>query len=103
LFELSDQILTHTIFVVLQSKGQIAGDALPDPSQFITNGSSPEFNITAKLDDNHTTVASAAASGAPDHAEIDHIASVSCRSADTPTNILSMFDHPPVLLFPDRK
>ncbi|XP_051188245.1 transcription factor BIM2 isoform X5 [Lolium perenne] len=72
-----------------QSKGQIAGDALPDPSQFITNGSSPEFNITAKLDDNHTTVASAAASGAPDHAEIDHIASVSCRSADTPTNILN--------------
>ncbi|KAK1631654.1 hypothetical protein QYE76_005969 [Lolium multiflorum] len=72
-----------------QSKGQIAGDALPDPSQFITNGSSPEFNITGKLDDNHTTVASAAASGAPDQAEIDHIASVSCRSADTPTNILN--------------
>ncbi|KAM0868651.1 hypothetical protein ACQ4PT_041171 [Festuca glaucescens] len=72
-----------------QSKGQIAGDALPDPSQFITNGSSPEFNITGKLDDNHTTVASAAALGAPDQAEIDHMASVSCRSADTPTNILN--------------
>uniref|UniRef100_A0ACD5XSY5 Uncharacterized protein n=1 Tax=Avena sativa TaxID=4498 RepID=A0ACD5XSY5_AVESA len=70
-----------------QSKGQIPGDALPDPSQFITNGSSPEFNITGKLDDNHTTVASAAASGAPDQAENDHIAGVSCRSADTPTNI----------------
>ncbi|KAM0866098.1 hypothetical protein ACQ4PT_042824 [Festuca glaucescens] len=72
-----------------QSKGQIPGDALPDPSQFITNRSSPEFDITGKLDDNHTTVASAAASGAPDQAEIDHIASVSCRSADTPTNILN--------------
>lgn len=70
-----------------QSKDQIPGDALPDPSQFITNGSSPEFNITGKLDDNHTTVASAAASGAPDQAEIDHIPSVSCRSADTPMNI----------------
>uniref|UniRef100_A0ACD5Y197 Uncharacterized protein n=1 Tax=Avena sativa TaxID=4498 RepID=A0ACD5Y197_AVESA len=70
-----------------QSKGQIPGDALPDPSQFITNGSSPEFNITGKLDDNHTTVASAAASGAQDQAETDHIAGVSCRSADTPTNI----------------
>ena len=75
---------------------------MPDPSQFITNGSSPEQFITGKLDDNHTTVVSAAASGAPDQAETDHIA-VSCRSADTPTNIPSMFDDPPVLLFPDRK
>ncbi|CAM0951832.1 unnamed protein product [Alopecurus aequalis] len=72
-----------------ESKGQIPGDALPDPSQFITNGSSPELNITGKLDDNHTMVASAAASGAPDQAETEHIASVSCRSADTPTNILN--------------
>jgi hypothetical protein len=87
---------------VFQSKGQIPGDALPDPSQFITNGSSPEFDITGKLE-NHTMVASAAASGAPDQAEADNIASVSCRSADTPTNIPSMFDDPPVPLFPDRK
>uniref|UniRef100_A0A453L1R2 BHLH domain-containing protein n=2 Tax=Aegilops tauschii subsp. strangulata TaxID=200361 RepID=A0A453L1R2_AEGTS len=68
-----------------QSKGQIAEDALPDPSQFIRNGASPGFNITGKLDDNHT----AAISGAPDQAETDHMASVSCRSADTPTNIMN--------------
>ncbi|XBH70587.1 hypothetical protein VPH35_098220 [Triticum aestivum] len=68
-----------------QSKGQIAEDASPDPSQFIRNGASPGFNITGKLDDNHT----AAISGAPDQAETDHMASVSCRSADTPTNIMN--------------
>lgn len=72
-----------------QSKGQIPEDASPDPSQFIRNGASPGFNITGKLDDNHTAVASAAISGAPDQAETDHMASVSCRSADTPTNILN--------------
>ncbi|XBI81849.1 hypothetical protein VPH35_090665 [Triticum aestivum] len=72
-----------------QSKGQIAEDASPDPSQFIRNGASPGFNITGKLDDNHTAVASAAISGAPDQAETDHMASVSCRSADTPTNIMN--------------
>ncbi|KAM3258139.1 hypothetical protein ACQJBY_050091 [Aegilops geniculata] len=72
-----------------QSKGQIAEDASPDPSQFIRNGASPGFNITGKLDDNHTAVASAAISGAPDQAETDHMASVSCRSADTPTNIIN--------------
>ena len=98
--ELSGQRLTHTIILVVQSKGQIAEDASPDPSQFIRNGASPGFNITGKLDDNHTAVASAAISGAPDQAETDHMASVSCRSADTPTNIMSMFDNPPVLLFP---
>lgn len=72
-----------------QSKGQIPEDASPDPSQFIRNGASPGFNITGKLDDNHTAVASAAISGAQDQAETDHMASVSCRSADTPTNILN--------------
>ncbi|XP_024310602.1 transcription factor BIM2 isoform X3 [Brachypodium distachyon] len=70
-----------------QSKGQIPEDALPDPSQFVTNGSSPGFNITGKLDDNHTTVASGAVAGTPDLAENDHMASVSCRSAETPINI----------------
>ncbi|GJN33704.1 hypothetical protein PR202_gb22325 [Eleusine coracana subsp. coracana] len=56
------------------SKGQIPGDALPDPSQFMRNGSSPGFNFTGRLDDNHNTVTSAAASGAQDQAETDHMA-----------------------------
>ncbi|KAM3275976.1 hypothetical protein ACQJBY_044386 [Aegilops geniculata] len=72
-----------------QSKGQIPEDASPDPSQFIRNGASPGFNMTGKLDDNHAAVASAAISGAPDQAETDRMASVSCRSADTPTNIMN--------------
>ncbi|TVU09919.1 hypothetical protein EJB05_43418, partial [Eragrostis curvula] len=69
------------------SKGQIPGDALPDPAQFTRNGSSPGFNFTGKLDDNHNTVTSAAASGAQDQTETDHMASVSYRSAETPTNL----------------
>ncbi|XP_062198725.1 transcription factor BIM2-like isoform X2 [Phragmites australis] len=76
-----------------QSKGQIPGDALPNPSQFMRNGSSPEFNFTGKPDDNHNTVPSAAASGAKDQAETDHMASVSYRSTETPTNITNL---PPV-------
>ncbi|XP_062193726.1 transcription factor BIM2-like isoform X5 [Phragmites australis] len=70
-----------------QSKGQIPGDALPDPSLFMRNGSSPGFNFTGKPDGNHNTVSSAAASGAQDQVETDHMASVSYRSAETPTNI----------------
>ncbi|XP_040383389.1 transcription factor BIM2 isoform X2 [Oryza brachyantha] len=70
-----------------QSKGQTPGDDLPDPSQFIRNGSSSGFNFTGKPDDNHTMVTSAAASGAQEQLETDHTASVSYRSAETPTNI----------------
>uniref|UniRef100_A0A0D9XET5 BHLH domain-containing protein n=1 Tax=Leersia perrieri TaxID=77586 RepID=A0A0D9XET5_9ORYZ len=69
------------------SKGQIPGDDLPDPSQFIRNGSSSGFNFTGKPDDNHAMVTSAAASGAQEQVETDHTASVSYRSAETPTNI----------------
>ncbi|KAL5205730.1 hypothetical protein ABZP36_033939 [Zizania latifolia] len=70
-----------------QGKGQIPGDDLPDPSQFIRNGSSSGFNFTGKPEENHTMVTSAAASEAHDQVETDHIASVSYRSAETPTNI----------------
>ncbi|KAL6844676.1 hypothetical protein ACP4OV_025335 [Aristida adscensionis] len=70
-----------------QSKGQIPGDALPDPSQFMGNGSSPGFNLTGKLDDNRNTVTSAAASGAQDQAETNQMASLSYRSTEPPTNI----------------
>ncbi|KAG8057113.1 hypothetical protein GUJ93_ZPchr0002g25673 [Zizania palustris] len=70
-----------------QGKGQIPGDDLPDPLQFIRNGSSSGFNFTGKPDENHTVVTSAAASGAQDQVETDHIASVSYRSTETPTNI----------------
>uniref|UniRef100_J3MYF9 BHLH domain-containing protein n=1 Tax=Oryza brachyantha TaxID=4533 RepID=J3MYF9_ORYBR len=76
-----------------QSKGQTPGDDLPDPSQFIRNGSSSGFNFTGKPDDNHTMVTSAAASGAQEQLETDHTASVSYRSAETPTNITSMIDN----------
>ncbi|KAL6656186.1 hypothetical protein ACP70R_007012 [Stipagrostis hirtigluma subsp. patula] len=72
-----------------QSKGQIAGDALPDPSQFMGNGSSPGFNLTSKLDDNQNTVTSAAASGAQGQVETDHMASLSYRSAENATDILN--------------
>uniref|UniRef100_I1Q6U9 BHLH domain-containing protein n=1 Tax=Oryza glaberrima TaxID=4538 RepID=I1Q6U9_ORYGL len=70
-----------------QSKGQNPGDDLPDPSQFIRNGSSSGYNFTGKPDDNHNMVTSAAASGAQELVETDHAASVSYRSAETPTNI----------------
>ncbi|CAD6218841.1 unnamed protein product [Miscanthus lutarioriparius] len=70
-----------------QSKGQIPGDSPPDPSHFMRNGSSPGSNFTGKLDDNHNIVTSAAASGAQDQAETDHMASGCYRSADTPANI----------------
>ncbi|KAF0913809.1 hypothetical protein E2562_024895 [Oryza meyeriana var. granulata] len=70
-----------------QSKGQNPGDDLPDPSQFIRNGSSSGFNFTGKPDDNNTMVTSAAASGAQEQVETDHAASVSYRSAETPANI----------------
>ncbi|GJM98518.1 hypothetical protein PR202_ga15541 [Eleusine coracana subsp. coracana] len=73
--------------IIPWSKGQIPGDALPDPSQFLRNGSSPRFNFTGKLDDNHNTVTSVAASGAQDQAETDHMARMSYRSTETPTNI----------------
>lgn len=69
------------------SKGQIPGDSLPDPSHFMRNGSSPGSNFTGKLDDNHNTVISAAASGPQDQAETDHMASMYYRSAETPANI----------------
>ncbi|CAN6211023.1 unnamed protein product [Urochloa humidicola] len=69
------------------SKGQIPGDALPDPLHFMRNGSSPGPNFTGKLDDNHNMVTSAAASGAHDRTEADHMASVCYRSAETPANI----------------
>uniref|UniRef100_A0A0D3H814 BHLH domain-containing protein n=1 Tax=Oryza barthii TaxID=65489 RepID=A0A0D3H814_9ORYZ len=69
------------------SKGQNPGDDLPDPSQFIRNGSSSGYNFTGKPDDNHNMVTSAAASGAQELVETDHAASVSYRSAETPTNI----------------
>jgi hypothetical protein len=83
--------------LILQSKGQIPGDALPDPSQFMRNGSSLGFNFTGKVDDNHNTVTSAAASGAQDQVETDHMASASYRSAETPTNITSMINDPYVM------
>ncbi|CAL5087853.1 unnamed protein product [Urochloa decumbens] len=70
-----------------QSKGQIPGDSLPDPSHFMRNGSSPGPNFTGKLDDNHNMVTSAAASGAQDQTETDHMASMCYRSAETPANI----------------
>ncbi|KAL5201314.1 hypothetical protein ABZP36_035668 [Zizania latifolia] len=70
-----------------QGKGQIPGDDLPDPLQFIRNGSSSGFNFTGKPDENHAVVTSAAASGAQDQVETDHIASVSYRSTETPTDI----------------
>ncbi|CAL5073815.1 unnamed protein product [Urochloa decumbens] len=70
-----------------QGKGQIPGDSLPDPSHFMRNGSSPGPNFTGKLDDNHNMVASAAASGAQDQTETDHMASMCYRSAETPANI----------------
>ncbi|CAD6224542.1 unnamed protein product [Miscanthus lutarioriparius] len=69
------------------SKGQIPGDSPPDPSHFMRNGSSPGSNFTGKLDDNHNIVTSAAASGAQDQAETDHMASGCYRSTDTPANI----------------
>uniref|UniRef100_A0A0E0ET42 BHLH domain-containing protein n=1 Tax=Oryza meridionalis TaxID=40149 RepID=A0A0E0ET42_9ORYZ len=69
------------------SKGQNPGDDLPDPSQFIRNGSSSGYNFTGKPDDNHNMVTSAAASGAAELVETDRAASVSYRSAETPTNI----------------
>lgn len=70
-----------------QSKGQIPGDSPPDPSHFMRNGSSPGSNFTGKLDDNHNIVTSAAASGAQDQAETDHMPSGCYRSAETPANI----------------
>ncbi|KXG35840.1 hypothetical protein SORBI_3002G236200 [Sorghum bicolor] len=69
------------------SKGQIPGDSPPDPSHFMRNGSSPGSNFTGKIDDNHNIVTSAAASGAQDQAETDHMASGCYRSAETPANI----------------
>jgi hypothetical protein len=84
--------------LVLQSKGQIPGDASPDPSQVMRNGSSPGFNFTGKLNDNHNMVTSVAASGPQDQAETDNTASVSYRSAATPTNISSMINDPHVIL-----
>ena len=63
------------VILVLQSKGQIPGDSPPDPSHFMRNGSSPGSNFTEKLDHNHNIVTSAAASGAQDQAETDHMAS----------------------------
>ncbi|OEL19233.1 Pentatricopeptide repeat-containing protein [Dichanthelium oligosanthes] len=69
------------------SKEQIPGDSLPVPSHFMRNGSSPGSNFTGKLDDNHNTVTYAAASGAQDQAETDHMASVCDRSVETPANI----------------
>jgi len=69
-----------------QSKGQIPGDSLPDPSHFMRNGSSPGSNFTGKLDDNHNMVTSAA-SGAQNQTENDHMASVCYRSAETPAII----------------
>lgn len=70
-----------------QSKGQIPGDSPPDPSHFMRNGSSPGSNFTGKLDDNHNILTSAAAPGAQDQAETDHMASGCYRSAETPANI----------------
>ncbi|CAN6218059.1 unnamed protein product [Urochloa humidicola] len=70
-----------------QSKGQIPGDSLPDPSQFMRNGSSPGSNFTGKLDDNNNMVTYAAASGPQDQIETDHMASVCYRSTETPANI----------------
>ncbi|PAN12939.1 hypothetical protein PAHAL_2G302200 [Panicum hallii] len=70
-----------------QSKGQIPGDSLPDPSHFMRNGSSPGSNFTGKLDDNHNMVTSAAASGAQDQTETDRMASLCYRSTETPANI----------------
>ncbi|CAN6196312.1 unnamed protein product [Urochloa humidicola] len=69
------------------SKGQIPGDSLPDPSQFMRNGSSPGSNFTGKLDDNNNMVTYAAASGAQDQIETDHMATVCYRSTETPANI----------------
>jgi hypothetical protein len=80
-----------------QSKGQNPGDDLPDPSQFIRNGSSSGYNFTGKPDDNHNMVTSAAASGAQELVETDHAASVSYRSAETPTNITSMIANPQLI------
>jgi hypothetical protein len=91
----SDQHLPHAL--VLQSKGQNPGDDLPDPSQFIRNGSSSGYNFTGKPDDNHNMVTSAAASGAQELVETDHAASVSYRSAETPTNITSMIANPQLI------
>ncbi|ONM55682.1 transcription factor BIM1 isoform X2 [Zea mays] len=68
------------------SKGQISGDSPPDPSHFMRNGSSPGSNFTGKLDDNHNIVTSAAASGAQDQVETDHMASGCYRSAETTAN-----------------
>jgi len=85
-------------YFVLQSKGQIPGDSLPDPSHFMRNGSSPGSNFTGKLDDNHNMVTSAAASGAQDQTETDHMASVCYRSAETPAIITSTINAPPVIL-----
>ncbi|XP_039795593.1 transcription factor BIM2-like isoform X2 [Panicum virgatum] len=70
-----------------QSKGQLPGDSLPDTSHFLRNGSSPGSNFTGRLDDNHNMVTSAAASGAQDQTETDHMASVCYRSAETPAII----------------
>ena len=84
-------------YFVLQSKGQIPGDSLPDPSHFMRNGSSPGSNFTGKLDDNHNMVTSAA-SGAQNQTENDHMASVCYRSAETPAIITSTINDPPVIL-----
>jgi hypothetical protein len=58
------------------------------------NGSSPGSNFTGKLDDNHNIVTSAAASGAQDQVETDHMASGCYRSAETTANFTSMIDGP---------
>ena len=83
---------------MLQSKGHLPGDSLPDTSHFLRNGSSPGSNFTGRLDDNHNMVTSAAASGAQDQTETDHMASVCYRSAETPAIITSTINAPPVIL-----
>lgn len=88
---------------MLQSKGQIPGDSPPDPSHFIRNGSSPGSNFTGKLDDNHNIMTSAAASGAQDQVETDHMASGCYRPAETPANITSMIDGPHMILHYSQK
>lgn len=85
-------------FFVVQNKGQIPGDSLPDPSHFMRNGSSPGSNFTGKLNDSHNMVTSAAASGAHDQIKTDPMASMCFRSAETPANITSMINDPPVIL-----
>ena len=87
---------------MLQSKGQLPGDSLPDTSHFLRNGSSPGSNFTGRLDDNHNMVTSAVASGAQDQTETDHMASVCYRSAETPAIITSTINAPPVILHYSR-